>query len=70
MKRFGLAGLLVIFASSPAFAITELGKIWKEHYVSDKSPEAFASAVKKANCNVCHVKGKDKKEGNNDTAHR
>lgn len=66
MKRLGFVVVLTLTLSSPAFAITELGKLWKEHYVTDKSPEAFATAVKKANCNVCHVKGKEKKEVNNE----
>ncbi len=66
MKRFGLVLFLATVMATPAMAITELGKLWKEHYVTDKSPEAFATAVKKANCNVCHVKGKDKKEVNNE----
>jgi hypothetical protein len=61
-----LSGFLLI-AASPALAISEFGKQWKNHYLSgDDVDKDFVKAGRKAGCYVCHVKGKDKKEARNE----
>jgi hypothetical protein len=63
MKRLAILFALLVFAS-PAFAIDEFAKQWKEHYLADGASEEFVSSAKKAGCNVCHVKGGKKTERN------
>jgi hypothetical protein len=63
MKRFVALFAMLVFVS-PAFAIDEFAKQWKDHYLAD-AKEEFAAAAKKANCNICHIKdAKSKKERN------
>ncbi|NND98627.1 MAG: hypothetical protein HKN47_15000 [Pirellulaceae bacterium] len=67
MKRFAvLFGCLVLFAS-PAMAISEFGKQWKNEYLSGDEVDAdFVKLGRKAGCYVCHVKGEDKKKVRNE----
>lgn len=45
-------------------ATADFNKQWKEKFTSDDSEasDEFKVAAKKAGCNICHVKGKKKKE--------
>ncbi len=64
MKRAALlVGCFWLFAS-PVFATNEFSKEWKLSYAGDDAPAEFVSAVRKAGCNVCHVKGGKKEERN------
>lgn len=65
--QFAVLSAFMMLIASPAFAISEFGKQWKNHYLSgdDVAPE-FVKAGRKAGCYVCHVKGKDKKEARNE----
>ncbi len=66
MKRIiALLALVGLFTSN-AFATTEFNKEWKAMYLTDDTSEEFSSAAKKAGCNVCHVKDKDKKKERNE----
>jgi hypothetical protein len=51
-----------------AFAIKQFLEEFKAVYVkadsTDPAEKALAAAVDEAKCNVCHIKGKDKKERN------
>ena len=66
--RTVLSLVLLIGLSSSAFAIGELKKEWQATYLGDEASDEFKTAAKKASCNVCHLKGKDKKkeEGRNE----
>lgn len=66
MKRVALMALTVALLSTPAYAITEFNKQWKGKYLGDDTPGDFLTAGRKAGCNVCHVKGEDKKEVRNE----
>lgn len=53
--------------ASPAMAISEFGKQWKNEFLGGEDvDEDFKSAGRKAGCYVCHVKGEDKKEVRNE----
>lgn len=66
MKRLALMFVLVAVFATPSFAITEFSKQFKDQVMTSDAPAEFKKAVKKANCYVCHVKGKDKKEVRNE----
>lgn len=73
MRRALVFGLLAaMMMTSPAMAITHFRKVWNEHYVPRKGPGAdevdpeFRTAVRKAGCFVCHVKGEKKEEARNE----
>lgn len=75
MRRVLLIVLAASLMISPAMAISHFKKVWAEHYTptgdapgaGDVDPE-FLKTTKKAGCNLCHVKGEDKKkeEGRNE----
>ncbi len=67
MKRLLIVfGCLMMFAS-PAMAISEFGKQWKEKFLGgEEVDEDFKRAGRKAGCYVCHVKGEDKKKVRNE----
>lgn len=64
-----LAALATFIGSTlmaqPAMAIPEFGKQWKSKYLGgdDVDPD-FKNAGRKANCNVCHIKGEKKNKRN------
>ncbi|TWT94646.1 hypothetical protein [Stieleria varia] len=63
MKRFAILLGCVCFFVSPAMAISEFGKQWKNDYLSgDDVSDEFKSAGRKAGCYVCHVKDHPKKK--------
>lgn len=72
MKRlFALVALpafvCLAMMATPAQAITEFGKQWKNEYAPKDGDEDWYKTVKKANCYICHVKGHpDKKEARNE----
>lgn len=66
MKRLAMIlGCMMLFAS-PAMAISEFGKQWKEAYLGEGADEEFVKVGRKAGCYVCHVKGEDKKKVRNE----
>jgi hypothetical protein len=67
MKRLALMFGCMLLMASPAMAIAEFGKQWKEKYLSgDDVSEEFKSAGRKAGCFTCHVKDEDKKKVRNE----
>ena len=57
MKRLALMFGCMLLMASPAMAIAEFGKQWKEKYLSGEDvSEEFKSAGRKAGCFTCHVK--------------
>lgn len=66
MKRLALLAIASCLLASPAMAISEFSKQWKEQYLGDSASDEFKSAGRKAGCYVCHVKGEDKKEVRNE----
>ena len=53
--------------ATPAMAISEFGKQWKNHYLGGEDvDDEFKTAGRKAGCYVCHVKGEDKKKVRNE----
>jgi hypothetical protein len=58
--------LLIATFGCHAFATTEFNKQWKDHYLGDDAPKELKDAAKDAGCNVCHVKGQDKKKVRNE----
>lgn len=67
MKRLALALGMIACLCTPSFAISEFGKQWKADYLTEDTNADFVKAARKANCNVCHVKGApEKKEARNE----
>lgn len=67
MKRLALTFGCLMFLASPAMAISEFGKQWKEKYLSGEGvSEEFVKAGRKAGCFACHVKEEDKKKVRNE----
>ena len=67
MKRLALMFGCMLLMASPAMAIAEFGKQWKEKYLSGEDvSEEFKSAGRKAGCFTCHVKEEDKKKVRNE----
>ena len=62
MKRMALVLGCLMFMTAPAMAITEFNKQWKAKFLTEEASAEFKRAAKKAGCNVCHVKGKKKKD--------
>ena len=60
-----ILGCLTLFAT-PALAISEFGKQWKNEYLGEDADEEFKTIGRKAGCYVCHVKGEDKKKVRNE----
>ena len=65
MKRLALLLGCTFLLASPAMAITEFSKQWKSHYLKDTSAD-FEKLGKRTNCNICHVKDKEKKKVRNE----
>lgn len=66
MKRLVLIfGCLLMFAT-PAMAISEFSKQWKENYLGEDADADFIKLGRRAGCYVCHVKGEDKKKVRNE----
>ncbi len=55
-----LVGLMGGVFVPPALAIKEFKKPFLTRYVDAEQEPEFAKAVRKANCNLCHVKGEKK----------
>ncbi len=73
MRRVLMLVMVAFVLQSPAMAITHFKKIWGEHYTPKKGEpggdavsEDFRKLTSKAACNVCHVKGEDKKKVRNE----
>ncbi len=67
MKRLALMFGCMLLMVSPAMAIAEFGKQWKEKYLSGEDvSDEFKSAGRKAGCFTCHVKDEDKKKVRNE----
>ncbi len=67
MKRLILMFGCLMLLASPAMAISEFGKQWKEKYLKgDDVNEEFVKLGRKANCFACHVDGEDKKKVRNE----
>lgn len=67
MKRLAVIFGCFCLLATPAMAISEFGKQWKNHYLSgdDVDPD-FVKAGRKAGCYVCHVRKQDKKKVRNE----
>ncbi len=67
MKRLALLfGCLLLFAS-PAMAISEFSKQWKNEYLGgEDTDDDFKKMGRKAGCYICHVKKEDKKKVRNE----
>ncbi|TWU50878.1 hypothetical protein Poly51_41710 [Rubripirellula tenax] len=66
MKRLAMMIGCMMLLASPAMAISEFGKQWKNEYLGDEADEDFKKNGRKAGCYVCHVKGEDKKKVRNE----
>ncbi|MCM2371711.1 hypothetical protein [Aporhodopirellula aestuarii] len=66
MKRLALMFGLFVCLTTPSFAISEFGKQFKAEVMESDASDDFKKEVKKANCYICHVKGKDKDEVRNE----
>ena len=67
MKRLVVVFGCLMFIASPAMAISEFGKQWKNEFLGGEDvDEDFKKAGRKAGCYVCHVKGEDKKKVRNE----
>jgi hypothetical protein len=62
---FGVACLFAVSVASPALAVSKFKTQFGKVYAGDEANEEFKALVKKASCNVCHVKGEKKKEVRN-----
>lgn len=60
-----VGGLLAAFAlAESAWALPKFRQAFEKRYVDAQKNAAFAEAVKKEGCNVCHVKGEQKSQRN------
>jgi hypothetical protein len=67
MRRLAVLFASLVLFATPAMAISEFGKQWKNHYLGGEDvDEEFKAAGRKAGCYVCHVKGEDKKKVRNE----
>ena len=67
MRRLAVLFACLMLFATPAMAISEFGKQWKNHYLGGEDvDEDFKTAGRKAGCYVCHVKGEDKKKVRNE----
>lgn len=66
MKRMALLMGILVCMATPSFAISEFGKQFKAMVEESDASEDFKKSVKKAGCNVCHVKGEKKDEARNE----
>ncbi len=68
MKRFGItlisAAIMAVSFSGSASALPEFKKAFQEKYTDKEANPEFYDVVKKAGCNVCHIKGEDKDKRN------
>ena len=69
MKKFicmlAVGVVFVAFGTQRAPALSEFKKAWTEKYADKHEDDDFKAVVRKASCNVCHVKGA-KKDVNNE----
>lgn len=73
MKRVFMVMVVALVCASPTMAISHFKKVWSEHYTpTGDAPGAegvdkeFLKSTRKAGCMLCHVKGEDKEEVNNE----
>lgn len=67
MRRLAVLFACLMFFATPAMAISEFGKQWKNHYLGGEDvDDDFKKIGRKAGCYVCHVKGEDKKKVRNE----
>lgn len=66
MKRLAVMFGCLFLLATPAMAISEFGKQWKDEFLGDAASEDFKAAGRKAGCYVCHVKDQDKKKVRNE----
>ncbi|MFG0261893.1 MAG: hypothetical protein ACF788_05845 [Novipirellula sp. JB048] len=66
MKRLAICLGFLCLLMSPAMAISEFGKQWKKEYLGEGVDKDFVKTARRANCNVCHVKGEKKEEARNE----
>lgn len=67
MKKLGLLVIAVVVAgwlTAPAQALPPFKTAFEERYAEKSDSEAFKEAVATAKCDVCHVKGEEKKVQN------
>jgi hypothetical protein len=70
MNSRKVAILITLFGTSllvakPAMALPAFAKAFKAVYFAPSENDEFKKAIRKANCNICHVKG-EKKDVNNE----
>jgi hypothetical protein len=66
MKNFAIVLGCAVLMASPAMGISEFNKQWRDAYLGEDVDEDFVKTARKTGCNVCHVKGEDKKEVRNE----
>ncbi|SMP48883.1 hypothetical protein SAMN06265222_102474 [Neorhodopirellula lusitana] len=66
MKRMALVMGILACMATPSFAISEFGKQFKAQVLESEASDDYKKTVKKASCNVCHVKGEKKDEARNE----
>ena len=68
MRKFCVAAIClafcILFVGRSADALPDFKKAFDEKYTKESDNEEFKKAVKDQGCNVCHIKGKNKKERN------
>lgn len=62
MKRLAVLIGCMMFLATPAMATSVFNKQWKAKYLGEDVDADFKKIAKKAGCNICHIKGKKKKE--------
>ncbi len=66
MKRLALLFGCLLLLATPALAISEFSKQWKNEYLGEDASDEFKKIGRKAGCYICHVKGEDKKKVRNE----
>ena len=66
MKRLVVLFECLMLLTSPALAVSEFSKQWKGKFLGDDVDETYVKTARRAGCNICHVKGEDKKKVRNE----
>lgn len=66
MKRLAVVFGCLLVAATPALATSEFKKQWTAEYLGEDADDDFKKLGRKTSCNVCHVKGEDKKKVRNE----
>lgn len=66
MKRLAAFLGCLMLTVNTAMATSDFSKTWKDQFIGKDADEAYVSTIRRQSCNICHVKGEDKKKVRNE----